>query len=363
MSSIWDAAVRAWLVLATWHGLRRAVRLDRLARIDRPMRFVRAAIVPAGRQVALAIAFLSRRRRSEAAISFLACKALSGFDDRSGSPTAARDGITAAVAYLTGETHEPPRPAAPRSSRPSHRLDALLAARLPLLRAALKALPGDAGRRCCAIIERIGDGLIQAHADRRCGVDHVFGEAVIAAARLTVPAVLPPVFACEAAGRALQLAKELRDASSKDAREMLLYQALRELPTVPRLLRWLPASVEAGTRAAATLLAATTYTFYLREIAAPLPQRLRHPLRAAIAAALSRRAYLTTVAAIEDGFHDALAALATRLDGPASKAAPVVAPPGSFDPGPPHGPLAEDAVPAAVLTSERSSPTATQPAA
>jgi hypothetical protein len=97
---------------------------------------------------------------------------------------------------------------------------------------------------------------------------------------------------------------------------MLLYQALRELPTVPRLLQWLPASVDAGARAAATLLAVATYRFYLRQIAAAVPRRLRHPLWAALAAACSRRAYLATVDAIEDGFRDALAALASRLDAP-----------------------------------------------
>jgi hypothetical protein len=319
MSAATDAVVRAWLVVAAWIGLGRA-RLARLARIRHPGPFVRAAILPAGRLVALAIAFLPRKRRGEARVAFLSCKALVGFDDP--DVAVASERITAAVAYLTGEVHSPPHAAAARSAHASHRFEAMLAARLPTLRAAIKALPGDALRRCCAVIERIGDGMIHARADRRCGVDHVFGEAVFAAARFAVPAVRAPAFACNAAGRAIQLASALRDAETAATRDMLLYQAMQELPTVPRLLQWLPAGVEAGTRAAASLLAATLYRFYLQQIGAAVPRRLRHPLRAALAAAWSRRAYLATVCAIGDAVHHALDAHAVRLDGsPAASAA------------------------------------------
>lgn len=313
MSAATDAVVRAWLVAAAWIGFGRA-RLARLARIRRPGPFVRAAILPAGRLVALAIAFLPRKRRGEARVAFLSCKALVGFDDP--DVAVASERITAAVAYLTGEVHGPPHPPAAQSARSSHRFEALLAARLPTLRAAIKALPGDALRRCCAVIERIGDGMIHARADRRCGVDHVFGEAVLAAARFAVPAVRAPAFACSAAGRAIQLASALREAGTAATRDMLLYQAMQELPTVPRLLQWLPAGADAGTRAAASLLAATMYRFYLQQLDATVPRRLRHPLGAALAAAWSRRGYLATVCAIGDAVRHALDALAVRLDGP-----------------------------------------------
>jgi hypothetical protein len=306
--SAYDTVIRAWLVMTAWLGRDREPRLDRLARIRHPMRFVRAALVPADRQVALAIAFLPRWRRPEAAIALLSCKAVAAYDDD--------DRIAAAVAYLTGESSCAPGLMAEGTGYRPHRFDALLVSRLPLLRAAIKQLPGDAGRRCCAILEHIGSGLLRARRDRRCGVDHVYGEAVVCAARLVAPTVRPPIFACKAAGRALQLASAIAAAGSDNAREMLLYQALRELPTVPRLLQWLPASVDAGARAAATLLAVATYRFYLQQIAAVVPRRLRHPLWAALAAAGSRRSYLATVDAIEDGFRDALAALAARLDGP-----------------------------------------------
>ena len=322
MNAAIDAVIRAWLVVAAWLRLHRKPALHRLARIRRPMGFVRAALVPAGRMVALAIALLPRKHRREAAITYVACKALAAFDDADAAVATGR--ITAAVHYLTGESADAPCAGTGQTTQ-VHGLQVLLAARLPLLRAAIKGLPGDAARRCSAIIERIGDGMIRARADRRCAVDHVFGEAVFAAARLTVPSLHPPGFACTAAGRALQLADAVRRAATADARDGLLYQALQALPTVPRLLRWLPATVEAGTRAAAALIAATTYRFYLRELAAAVPRRLRHPLRAALAAALSRRAYLAVVEAIEDGVHDALELLAARVADRTQAALPVPA--------------------------------------
>jgi hypothetical protein len=303
MSAALDAVIRAWLVVAAWVRLHRAPALHRLAHIGRPMAFVRAALVPAGRMVALAIALLPRKHRREAAIAYVACKALVAIDE-----TDARRQISAAVRYLTGESADPPRIACALGTTQANALQALLAARLPLLRAAIKGLPGDAARRCCAIVERIGDAMIHARAVRQCGADHVFGEAVLAAARLTVPTMRAPGFACNAAGRALRLADEVRRARG-DERGLVLYQAVQTLPTVPRLLRWIPASVEGGTRAAATLIAATTYRFYLRELGAEVPRRLRHPLRAALTAAWSRRAYVATVDAIEDGLHDALEGL------------------------------------------------------
>jgi hypothetical protein len=309
MSAACDAVVRAWLVVAAWVGFGRSTP-QRLLRIGRPRRFVRAAIASSGRLVALAIALLPRKRRGEARIAFLSCKALAGVDDADVAAASAQ--ITAAVAYLTGES-----PSAPshRAASPQ-RLEAVLAARLATLRAAIKQLPGDAQRRCCAVIERIGDGLIHARAERRLGVDHVFGQAVLAAARFAVPWMRAPVFACNAAGRAIQLATALHNAATDDTRDMLLHQALQELPTVPRLLHWLPATVDAGTRAAATLLAVATYRFYLQHILADAPRGLRHPLRTALATARSRRGYLAAVTAIEDSFHDALDALALRCDGP-----------------------------------------------
>jgi hypothetical protein len=334
MSAATDAVVRAWLVVAAWVGFGRSTP-QRLLQIGSPRRFVRAAIASSERLAALAIALLPRRRRGEARIAFLSCKALVAFDDP--DVAVASEQITAAVAYLNGESHAPPgRPLRGAGSSissgtssgtraGSDRFEAVLAARLPTLRAALKQLPGDALRRCCAVIERIGDGLIHARAERRLGVDHLFGQAVLAAARFAVPCMRAPVFACNAAGRAIQLASALHGAATDDTRDMLLYQALHELPTVPRLLRWLPATVDAGTRAAAALLAVATYRFYLRHIAAAVPRGLRHPLRAALAAAASRRAYLATVTAIEDSFHDALDALALRLDGPPRAAAPLPA--------------------------------------
>lgn len=325
MTALWDLVIRLWLVAAAWYGLRRPARLTWLASIGHPRPFVRAAIVPAGRHFALAIAFLPRARRDEAAVSFLICKALDAFEDLSADRATARAGLAAAAEYLAGRRERPPRGDGLAAARDSDRVEALLAARLPLLRVALEALPGDAVRRCRALIDRIAAGMVRARADRRCYADDVLGEAVVFAAEVAAPAAAPPRAACRAAGRALQLANDLRDAETARARDIALYQALPELPVVPRLLRWLPAGVGPGTRAAAVLVAVTTCAFYLRQVASatarpiarPVPPRLRHPIRAALAGAWSRRGYLATVAAIEDVLRDALAAVAGVAAAPA----------------------------------------------
>jgi len=322
VAALWDVVVRAWLVAAAWYGLRRPARMRWLGSIGHPRRLLRQAIVPAGRHTALAIAFLPRARRAEATVTFLICKALDGFEDLSADRAAAREGLTAAADYLTGRAEHPPHGDRLTATRESDRIEALLAARLPLLRLALETLPDEAVRRCRALIDRIAAGMVRGRSDRRHYADDVLGEAVVFAAQGAAPELPPPRAACRDAGRALQLANDLRDAETPRARLVALYQALPELPIVPRLLRWLPASAGAGARAAATLIVVTTCAFYLREVARsttassgapgvrPVPPRLRHPIRAAIAGAWSRRAYLATVDAIEGVLRDALAAVA-----------------------------------------------------
>ncbi|HEX4422689.1 MAG TPA: hypothetical protein VH165_32465 [Kofleriaceae bacterium] len=313
--AIWDSIVRVWLVMATWLALRRPASPDELAAIVPPGRFVRAAIVPAGRGLALAIACLPRRRRGEARVTLLIGQALCEIDraaaevDLSADATLSRDRVRAAVAFLTGEIRDPPRVGqgtqSPRDRAP--RLAAVLAARLPTLRAALEALSGDAVRRCRAMIEQLGDSVIYDRAEGRRAAPHgsvdTVGEAVIYAMRLAAPSVRPPDATCRAVGRAIRLIHELdapgalpasQGAGALAGRELVLSRALAELSHVPRLARWLPRKVGGGTRAAAALLVTAECARLLREIVGDAALNL-HPLRAALAAAWSRRGYLDAI--------------------------------------------------------------------
>jgi hypothetical protein len=333
----WNAVVRAWHVAAAWLALQRAVRQGRrgrrvtrstaiaqLAAITDPKRFVRAAIVPAAGDVALALALLPRRRRDEATITLLACNALRAFDRSAGGGDGATapGGVTAAVTYLSGELHDPPR----IEAHGSDRIETLLAARLPVLRAALEALPGDAGRRCRAMIERVGASMVRARAEHRDGSAQALGEAVVYAARLAAPAVRPPDTVCRAAGCALQIADDLRYAETAERRAWLLSRTLPAASEVARLARWLPVSVGPGTRAAAALLVVTTCAGLLHEAGVALPRRLQRPLRAALAAAGSRSAYLATATAVDGAIRDTLAAHPRLLEGPAIVPARPIAP-------------------------------------
>src|SRR4051812_3836450 len=74
MTVAWDIVVRGWLVVTTWLALRRKPSLARLVKTRAPRRFVRAAMIAAGRptggQIAIAVAMLPRRRRAEATAAF-----------------------------------------------------------------------------------------------------------------------------------------------------------------------------------------------------------------------------------------------------------------------------------------------------
>ncbi|HET7503306.1 MAG TPA: hypothetical protein VFK02_19935 [Kofleriaceae bacterium] len=314
MRAAWDVIVRVWLVAATWIALRRRApgRRARLGRIVDPLGFARAAIAPAAGHVALAIAMLPRGRREEARITLLACRALHAFA-RPDAVVAGkrRDAVVAAVRYLAGERDAPPPPPHADRTGATH-LDGMLAARLTVLRAALEALPGDAMRRSRAMIELVGEGLLRMDADRRAGAAQVLGEAVSYAARLAAPSVRPPDAACRAAGRALASARELAGVPAALLRAWLRSRAQPTLTDVVRLARWLPATAGRGTRAAAALLVATACAEPLRHANATRPPRLPHPVRAALAAAWSRSAYLADVAALDRAIRGVVADGAER---------------------------------------------------
>src|SRR4051794_5310303 len=94
-AGMWDTVVRLWLVTAAWLGLGRSGP-RRLAQITDPRRFVAAALAPASRTLAIAIAFLPRSRRCEAAIAVLAAQALRALR-RLADPATARDQVSAAI--------------------------------------------------------------------------------------------------------------------------------------------------------------------------------------------------------------------------------------------------------------------------
>jgi hypothetical protein len=331
-AAVWDMVTRIWLVTAARLGFGRTA-ARRLAQITEPRRFVAAAIAPASRSLALAIAFLPRSRRCEAAIAVLAGRALRALY-RLADPATARDQVSAAIGYLADEATAT-RGAAPEfevrlapcdagQGRDRDRLDAVLAARIPVLRAALEALPDDARWRCRDAIDRIGEGMLHVRADRP-GLGRVYVEAVVYAARLAAPQARAPLAACKAAGRGLRFARYL-DGSGAD-RDVVLDRALPALAFVPRLWRWLPATTDAGVRAAATYATLTAMPLSAHAFGVAPPRRLRHPLRAALAAAWSRRSFLATADALDAMLHATRRALVERLDGPAVATAPLAVPP------------------------------------
>lgn len=318
-AAVWDVVARLWLVTSAWLGLGRSASRQ-LAQITDPQRFVAAAITPASRTLALALAFLPRSRRSEAAIAVLAVRALRALH-RLADPATARDQVSAAIGYLADEaaTRDAPEfqirlaPCAAGPAPECDRLDAVLAAQLPVLRAALEALPNDARWRCRDAIDRIGEGMLHVRSER-AGLGRAYVEAVVYAVRLAAPQTRAPLAACKAAGRGLRFARYL-DGSGAD-RDVVLERALPALAFVPRLWRWLPITADAGVRAAVTYATLTALPLSARAFGVALPRRLRHPLRAALAAVWSRRSFLATAEVLDAMLHATRRALVARSDGP-----------------------------------------------
>src|SRR6478672_13798363 len=94
------------------HGLRhlrRAPDLVALRAARSPDELARLALVPAARNLCIAIGFLPADLRTEATAALLACRVLDAYEDLSDRPLAGGAVLTA-VDYLNGDTDTPPPP-------------------------------------------------------------------------------------------------------------------------------------------------------------------------------------------------------------------------------------------------------------
>jgi phytoene/squalene synthetase len=323
-----DLLVRLWRLLAARLALRRAAPLRRLAAIADPHRFARGALVASGRRLSLAVALLPRDQREEAALAYLACRALDAHEDLAPDPASARAGLLAVRDYLCGHLPAPPPTGGLFARCESDAVEVLIAARLPLLREGLARLPPDRRQRVEALIDDVAAAMARALARRIQGqpidlieyCDGVLGRAVAWAIRLATGAEPPPL-ACRAAGRVLQIANHVRDAeadaargaraapgSAGEARGRLLLRAASEAALVPRLLRALAFPRRSGARGAAALMALSTAAFFLRFIGLRVPRAIDGSLVEALRAAISPVRWRQIIATLEAAIANALPA-------------------------------------------------------
>src|SRR5215475_11180110 len=89
--------------------LRRAPDLNALRAARSPDELARLALVPAARNLSIAVGFLPADLRAEATAALLACRVLDAYEDLSDRPLAGAAVLTA-VGYLNGITNTPPPP-------------------------------------------------------------------------------------------------------------------------------------------------------------------------------------------------------------------------------------------------------------
>ncbi len=135
--------------------LRQAPDLAALQAAESPEELARLALIPAGRNLGIAVGLLPAEMRAEAAAALLACRVLDAYEDLSDRPVASR-AVMAAVDYLTGVSDTPPPALAAVAGRDSEAVDLVLAARIHDIRALLSVLPAERRERAGQMLGDVG---------------------------------------------------------------------------------------------------------------------------------------------------------------------------------------------------------------
>lgn len=288
--------------------LRAAPDVPALLAARSPQELARLVLMPAARNLGIAVAILPADLRAEATAAILACRVLDAYEDLMNRPMASGAVLTA-VGYLNGTTDTPPPPLDAVGARDSETVDLLLAGRIRDVRELLSALPPDGRQRAGRMLVDVGRVMAQnldSTLPRSAYSEGVLGRAVLYACSLVtdddgIETELGELAGC--IGTIAQLANDLRDG------ELELYGAgdLEELTTAVMLRLLIPAlggfallamidarTASRGARAAVAYMAITTTAFLCAAVGAPAPYRQRLRLVAALLAG-SSSSYWTTM--------------------------------------------------------------------
>ena len=286
------------------HGLRhlrRAPDLAALRAAPSPDELARLALIPAARNLGIAVGFLPADIRAEATAALLACRVLDAYEDLIDRPLASGAVLTAAR-YLNGSTDTPPPPLRAVAVRDSEAVDLVLAERIHDVRALLSALPLKGRERVGRML--IDVGRVMAHnldspLPRAAYGEGVLGRVVLYACSLVAEDACTEADLVELAGCigiTAQLANDLRDgelalygAGDRDelTRAVILRLPVPALGGFALLARLGPRTPSRGARVAMAYMTITTTAFLCAAVGAPAPYRRRRRLAAALLAARS----------------------------------------------------------------------------
>ena len=318
-----DLVGRGWLLARAMVTLRRRTDPAALLRANGPRALARAALLPAGRNLAVAIALLPYGLRHEATAAFLCCRALDAFEDLGGTHRERAAHVQAAVDFLC-HAATPAPVIADRPVRDSELVDLILAQRLGDLRDLVDLLAEPSRARVRAMLCDIGTAMVanlhQPMARSAYGA-LVLGRAAAYAGELISDGPFASGEFFAAAGNLTQLANDLRDRElelydSVTQTELMLKVFLRLPPLIVATLNLLATVGEAttyrGARAAASYMAITTSAFLCRQADSPAPYRRSRRIAAAVYAGVSLSAYRVTLSRVAEAANAALEKVVAR---------------------------------------------------
>ncbi|MFC8382982.1 hypothetical protein [Nocardia sp. NPDC057272] len=302
------STARLPLLIRGLRNLRRAPDLDALRTARSPQELAALALIPAGRNLGIAVGLLPATLRAEATAALLACRVLDAFEDLSDRAVAS-DAVLAAVDYLNGtsDTLPAPLPALEGKIRDSEAVDRVLAERIADVRALLAALSEQGRQRVGLVLTDVGRVMarnIDAPLTRVAYSEGVLGRITHYACALVAEDVLPEADLRELTGCVAviaQSANDLRDNElaiygAADREELTRMVMLRQLTPAlggfALLAKLGPGTPSLGARAAMAYMTITTSAFLCGAVGAPAP--FRRPVAAATLAAASP-AYWTTM--------------------------------------------------------------------
>ncbi|PXX71783.1 hypothetical protein DFR70_1011217 [Nocardia tenerifensis] len=289
--------------------LRRAPDLDTLRAAGSPEELARLALIPAARNLGVAVSFLSAGHRAEATAALLACRVLDAYEDLIDRPLAS-SAVRTAVGYLNGDVDTPPPLLHAVAVRDSEAVDLVLAERIRDVRALLAALPAEGRERVGRMLVDVGEVMarnLESPLSRTAYSEGVLGRVVLHACTLVaedagaeVEAELGELAGC--VGVTAQLANDLRDNEleiygvadrAELTRAVMLRLLAPALGCFALLARMRPRTPSAGARAAMAYMAITTTAFLCGTVDAPAPYPRRLRLGASMLAACSPRYWAT----------------------------------------------------------------------
>ncbi|MBY4211752.1 hypothetical protein HQO42_10600 [Rhodococcus fascians] len=292
---------RVLLLVRGLRDLRRAADATALARADSPEQLAEVALIPAARNLAVAISLLPKAQRDESTAAVLACRVLDAYEDLNPDRASAGRSVLSAARYLVGDQSIPPPPLHTHVERDSEMVDSVLAERIGDVRILLSRLPVTGHDRVRNMLIDIATAMaanIDAPMQRIAYGERVLGRVVDYACEVIVDdgesdcADVSEFAKC--VGAAAQLANDLRDrelelyGAQTDAELMreIVFRLLTPALGTFALLSYLgPRTRSKGARAAVAYMAITTSSFFCGAVGVKSPYSRRLRLAGALVAA------------------------------------------------------------------------------